>query len=115
MPTERYDGPDQGFEAARGAVDLMSAAYLRKWLAKWGVIVPVAFLLSLLDPVLSPLGWIALGLSLVSLGFMLWWRGLLKRKMGGRPNGGTIDVTARGHDDDIMDLKRLEKHDERDG
>ena len=107
MPTERYQAPDGAMDAAAGAVKALTVLHLAKWARRWVVWLPIAFILSLLDPVMAPLKWWALGLAGVSLAFILLTSLLLRRKTVAM-RGPVIDADARIHNEEEMDGELIE-------
>ena len=112
MPTERYEARPSGSDATGGAIKAFVAMRLLKWVRRWIVLLPIAFLISLLDPVMSPLKWWALGFAGFGLLLILVSTILMKRVAAATilhihdpdglfhdrekyPEGVTIDLTAK--------------------
>ena len=111
MTTERYQAPHSAMDAADGAVKALTVLHLVKWARRWVIWLPIAFLVSLIDPVMAPLKWWALGFAGVSLAFILLTSLFLRRKTR-RTRQHIVDVEAevREWEDDeeeIIELKRL--------
>lgn len=114
MSTERYQAPHQAAEATGHAVNALTALQFARWLKRWVVWLPIAFLLSMLDPVLSPLKWVALVLAGLDLLPILAVRYLIGRQSK-RAMADIVDVEASVHDEqDVIELTAIGKSDERD-
>lgn len=105
MVTERYQAPYGALDAASGAVRTMTALQLAKWARRWVVWLPVAWLISMVDPVIAPLRWWATGFALASLAFILLLGWFLRRKIAGTAARVVdLEATIHEHEDDMVDL-----------
>lgn len=118
MPTERYQAPYGKLDAADGAVKALTVLHLMKWARRWVIWLPIAFIISMLDPVMAPLKWWALGFAGASLAFILLTSFFLRRKTTS-VRAHVVDVEAKIHEwqdmdeDEVIDLKPIGGPDER--
>ncbi|MBW0145052.1 hypothetical protein [Sphingomicrobium clamense] len=109
MATERYEAPHRTVEAADAAVKTIAAVQFARWLKRWAIWLPVLILFSYLDPVLSPLKWVALVLAGLGLLPILFFRFFLGRKTR-QAKANIIDAEATIHAyEDEIELKSIPK------
>ena len=115
MVTERYEAPYGAMDAADGAVKALTVLHLAKWARRWAIWLPIAFIVSFLDPVMAPLKWWASGFAGLSLAFILLTGVLLRRKTK-KARAHIVDVEAEIHEyEDVIELQAIGERDERDG
>lgn len=75
MTTERYEPPIDQMAAMRAPLQMLVRQRLKMWLARWGIWLPIAYLIGFMATDLHFIFWICAVISGISLAFtLLTWR-----------------------------------------